>query len=150
VTHDDETRVARQPLGRSSWNARAVLEVQGGLGEERERVSLLLLHRRRIGLRRVSCSALIQRFPRCRQRLHEQSPGLRRQPSPDPHRAILVGVDVQHPGVLAGCLTRLRLEIHPPPAAHQPGNVFGRTGAAGGEQTLLRLRRRHASQLADL
>ena len=92
MPHDHPAGVARQALGRSSWNARAVFEdglarllgvrqdfgvdvdhhlvalargarveavVQGGLREQRERVRLLLDHRRRIAHRVLFASLLI-------------------------------------------------------------------------------------------
>jgi hypothetical protein len=102
VPHHHAAGVARQALGRSSWNARAVLEdglarrigvrqdlgldvdhdlvalargagieavVQGGLGQQRQSVGLLLLHRRRVGLRPLVAPALIQRLARGGERL---------------------------------------------------------------------------------
>ena len=105
VSHDDPTGIARQALGRSSWNARAILEdglarrvgvgqdvgidvdhnliplsrstgievvAQGRLGEQFQGVGLQLLHRRRVGFRRLVAPMLIQGFPSCGQGLHEQ------------------------------------------------------------------------------
>jgi hypothetical protein len=116
VAHDDPARIARQPLRRSSWNARALLKdglagllgvgqdlgidvdddlialarstgvefvVQGGLGDERKGIGLLLLHGRRVGLAGVGAAALVQRLAGRRQGLDEQRADLRREPAAD-------------------------------------------------------------------
>jgi len=66
----------------------AVMESR--LRQQRQRVRLLPLHRRRIGLRLQGSPALIQRLAGGSQRLHEQGADLRGQPPFDPHRAVAV------------------------------------------------------------
>jgi hypothetical protein len=125
--------------------------VQGGLREQRQRVGLLLLQRRRVGLRRLLPPLLVQALAGRGQGLHEQRADLGRQPSADPHRPVLVRIHVQRPaGVLPGGLPGLGLAVHSPPAAHDPLDVLGGAGASHRQQAFLGLRRGHARELPDL
>jgi hypothetical protein len=93
VPHDHPRGIARQALGRLSWNAEAVLEdrlprlvgvhqhrsvdmnhhlvalargtrldavVEGSLGDQLQRVGLLLLHRRRVRVRNLIPPPLVE------------------------------------------------------------------------------------------
>jgi hypothetical protein len=184
VSHQHAAGVARQALGRSSWNARTVLEdgltwrirvrqdfgidvddylvalargarvdavVEGRLREQRERVRLLLNHRRRVGVRLVLAPLLIQRLARGGQRLHEQRADFRCQPPTENDGAVCIGIHVQRPArVLQDGLAGLGLPVHPAPAADNQSDVLCRAGAPHRDQPLLGFGRGHASQLPDL
>ena len=137
--------------------------VERGLGEEGQRVGLLLRERRRLhgNLQIVGCirgragylspRLLIHGLARCGQGLHEQRAHLRRQPAPDGDRAVLVLIDVQRAaGMLTMSLAGLGLVVHPPPAAHDALHVLRRARTADRHEAIFRLRRGHAGQLADL
>jgi hypothetical protein len=127
------------------------LVVQGRLGQQPERIRLLLLQRRPVRLRRRLALTLVERLAGGGQGLEEQGADLRGQPAPDPHRAVLVRIDVEAPaGVLQRRLPGLGLAVHPPPASHDPRDVLGRAGAPHREQPVLGLGRGHARQLSDL
>ena len=50
--------------------------VQGGLGEYRQRIGLLLLHRRWIAIQGLVVLPLVQGLPRCRESFQEQGADL--------------------------------------------------------------------------
>jgi hypothetical protein len=115
-------------LARGTW-IDAVVESR--LGEHDQCVRLLLDHRRRVGLRLLSASLLIQGLAGGGERLHEQRAGLRCQPSSDNHRAVAVRIHVQGPArVLTSSLARFGLPVHPPPAADDALDVLSRAGPA--------------------
>ncbi len=126
--------------------------VQRRLCQQRQRVRLLLLHRRRFlghvrraGGRIRGAPLLIQRLSRGGQRLHEQGADLRCQPPFDPHRAVAVRIHVQRPArVLQGRLPGLGLPVHSPPAPHNPLDMLGGARAAHRQQPRFGLWRRYA------
>ncbi|HEY7364228.1 MAG TPA: hypothetical protein VIE37_09005, partial [Methylomirabilota bacterium] len=130
--------------------------MQGGLGQQRQRVSLLLGQRRHLrgNVHRAGVCVLrplIQHLARCRQRLPEQRPDFRLQPAPDDHHAVCVLIHVQGPALVpAGGLLGLGLAVHPPPAPHDPLDVLGGAGPADRQQPRLGLRRGHPGQGPDL
>jgi hypothetical protein len=127
--------------------------VERGLGEECQRVGLLLRHRRRLrGNRRdVNPRLPMQSLARGGQGLHQQRADFRRQPASDGDRAVLVLIHVQcAAGVLTIGLAKLGLVVHPTPASDDPLDVLGRAGTAHRQQSLFRLRRGHARELAHL
>ena len=130
--------------------------MEGGLGEQRQRVRLLLLHRGRLRphggwVGRPGPSLLIQGLARRGEGPHEEGADLGRQPSFDPPRAVLVGIDVQRAeGVLEGGLAGLGLAVHAAPAAHDAFDVLGRAGASDRQQLFLDLRSGDAGEGADL
>ncbi|MEX2220790.1 MAG: hypothetical protein WEG40_03240 [Candidatus Rokuibacteriota bacterium] len=134
------------------------LVMQRGLGQQRQRVRLLLRpgRRRQGGAsgRQAAPSVarpLVQCFPGGVERPEQQRAHVRRQPSPQDHRAVLVLVDMQGPTrVLPGGLSGFGLVVHPPPAAHDALHVAGRARAPHREQSGFRLRRGHAGQGAHL
>jgi hypothetical protein len=131
--------------------------VERRLGKQRERVSLLLLHRRRVvrrgwvGVRRPlapmveGLAGRLQRFSRAGR------PALRGESSTDPYRAVFVLTHVQETTrVVARGLLRLGIAVDAAPAPHDALDVLGGAGAADGQQPLLGGRGCDAGQLADL
>jgi hypothetical protein len=124
--------------------------VERALGEQRQGVGLLLLHRGRVGVGRLLAPPLVEGLAGGVQRLEQQGADLGGQAPADPHRTVFVGVHVQRAaGVVPGRLPGLGL-VHPPPAPHDALHVRGGPGAAHRQQSLLGLRGRDASQLPDL
>jgi hypothetical protein len=120
--------------------------IQRGLSEQREGVGLLLRHRRRFrgtvlhsGYGSLGgASPLVERLPRSVQCSEEKRPGLRRQPAPHDHRAVVVLVNMQRAGgVLARSLAHFGLPIDTAPAPNDALDVLGGAGAGHGKQTLL-------------
>ena len=142
-------------LGR---RARIDAVVERGLGQELQRVGLLLSHRRRfrgnvcgLSRRRVSALPLVQGLTGRRQGFQEERTGLGRQASADRHGTVFSWIHVEGPaGVLPGGLVPLRLAVHPSPAPDDALDVLGGAGTPDGEQALLGLRRRHPRERADL
>ena len=124
-------------LGR---RARIDAVVERGLGEELQRVGLLLSHRRRCrgNVRGLSIHAprvlpLIQGLTRRRQGFQEERSGLRRQATADRDGTVLGGIHVEGAaGVLPSGLVSLRLAVHPSPAPHDALDVLGRAGTPDG------------------
>ena len=109
--------------------------VQRRLRHQRQRVGLLLRHRRHVVL-------LAKRFARGVQRAQEHCSSLRRQTSTHHDGAVGILIDVQRAArVLPRGLVALGLSIHMAPAAHDPLDVLRCTGTSHREQALLRLRR---------
>jgi len=125
--------------------------VERRLGEHRERVGLLLRHRRGVSVRRLLAPPLVEGLARRLQRLQEQGAHLRGQSPADPHRTVFVVIHMQRTTrVLPSGFLSLGLAIHSPPATDDPLDVLGGAGAAHRQQALLGFRGRHAGQLADL
>ena len=132
--------------------------VQRGLGEELQRVRLLLCHRRRfrggVRGRRVERAGPLLRVQgvACRgQRLQEERTGLGGQASADRRGAVVIWIHVERPaGVLPASLVLLRFAIHATPAADDALDVLRRAGAPDGEQPSLDVWRRDAGEGADL
>jgi hypothetical protein len=125
--------------------------VERGLGEQRQCVGLLLLHRRHSGVGRLLTSPPILALPSRLQRLQEQGTHLRGQPPSDPYRTVFVLIQVQRASsVVANGLLSLGLAVHPAPATHDSLDVFGGAGAAHCQQSLFRLGRCHTGQLTNL
>ncbi len=121
------------------------------LREQGEGVRLLLLHRRRVGVRFAPPPLLVQRFAGGGERLHEQSTHLGGQPPLDPDSAGAVRIHVQRPArVLESRLPGLGLVVHSSPAAHDPRDMLGRSGPAHRQQPRFGFRRGDARQLTDL
>jgi len=131
--------------------ARIDTVVQRRLGDEDQRVRLLLAHRRRFR-GNVSCvRLLIEGLTGRGQRLHEHGADLRRQPPADDDHAVFVLIHVQGAARVAPRgLPYFRLPIDPPPAADDALDVLGGAGPADGEQPLFRFWRRDAGQRTDL
>ena len=142
-------------LGR---RARIDAVVKRGLGQQLQRVGLLLRHRRRLRgdvggltIHAPSVLPLVQSLTGRRQGLHEECPGLGRQATPDGHGAVFAWIHVEGPaGVLPGGLVSLHLAIHAAPAAHDALDVLGGAGPPDGEQALFGCRCRHPREGADL
>src|SRR5262249_59103482 len=96
--------------------------MERGLGQQRERVGLLLLHCRLVGLRLLLAPPLVERLSGGLQCLQEEGANLRSQAATDRDRAVFVWIHVQRPaGVLAGGPPRPRPGLPPPPPpAHAP------------------------------
>jgi hypothetical protein len=131
--------------------------VKRGLGEQRERVRLLLSRRRfrgnvaRNGACVCSVRLLVQRLARCGQRLLEHGACLGSQAPADDDHPVLVLVHVQGAGLVAvRGLTRLGERVDSTPAAHDALDVTGGAGLAHREQPFFGLRRGHAGQRAHL
>ena len=132
--------------------------VQRGLGEELQRVRLLLCHRRRfrggVRGRRVERAGPLLRVQgvACRgQRLQEERTGLGGQASTDRRGAVVIWMHVEGPaGVLSPGLVILGLAIHATPAADDALDVLRRAGAPDGEQPSLDVWCRDAGEGADL
>ena len=142
-------------LGR---RARIDAVMERGLGQELQRVGLLLSHRRRfrgnvcgLSRRRVSALPLIQGLTGRRQGFHEERAGLGRQTSADRHGTVFSRIHVEGAvGVLPVGFVPLRLAVHPPPAPDDALDVLGGTGTANRQQALFGLRRCHPRERADL
>jgi len=132
--------------------------VQGGLGEQGERVRPLLLHRGRFrgnvsgpARRNRGASPLVQRFARRRQRLHDHRPLLGRQASADDDHTVFVLIHVQRARlVVASGLVRLGQPIDAAPPTNDALDVTRGAGPADGKQPLLGLRRRHTGERPHL
>jgi hypothetical protein len=140
--------------------------MQRGLGEQGQRVRLLLRPRRGLqcGIARGrqagregrgrgpgGADPLIQRLPSGVERAQQQLAHLGGEPPAEHHGAVVLAVDVERPArVLLRDLTRLGLPVHPPPAADDPLHVDRRAGAADGQQASLGVRRGYAGQGANL
>ena len=125
--------------------------VQRGLGDQRERIGLLLLHRWRVGVGHLIAPPLVQALPRRLQRLQEQRPHLRGQPASNPHRTVFVFIHVQRPPPVVACgLVGLSVPVHPAPTTHDPLNVLRCARAAYRQHSHFGLGRRHAGQLPHL
>jgi hypothetical protein len=134
--------------------------VERRLGEQSQRVSLLLTQRRRVlgddqtRRRDGPCDPRsrgnvfrlsIQRLAGCGQRLHQDRAGLRLEPPPDHHHAVFVLIHMQGSAPMTpGGLLCFCLPIHPAPATDDPLDVLGGARPADREQPLLGLRRGHA------
>ena len=96
--------------------------VERGLGEQRQCVGLLLLHRRRVGVGLRLMTPLIQVLTRRLQRLQgARRPPPRRQPPSDPDRAVFVLIHVQRTSrVMTSGFLSLEPAVHPAPATHDP------------------------------
>jgi len=141
--------------------------VQGRLGEQTQRVRLLLGHRGRFlgnvgdtrfrgnvcraGARVSGPCLLIRRLAGRGEGLHEQRADLRRQPAADDHHAVLVLIHVQGPARVAPRgLAGLGQTVHPSPPANDPLDVGRGPRLTHREQPLLGLGRGHAGQRPDL
>jgi hypothetical protein len=131
--------------------ARIDAVMKRGLGQQRERVGLLLLHRRLVGFRFLLALPLAERLSGGLQCLQEEGAHLRSQAPTDLHHAVFVWIHVQRPAdVLASGVLRLGLGVHSPPTANDTLDMLGRTGPAHREQPLFGLGRGYTGQLADL
>ncbi len=133
------------------------LAMQRGLGQQGQRVGLLLgaSRRRHGGIRcgRAGRDArpLVQRLAGGVERSDQQGADLGSQPAADDHRAILVLVDVPPPlRVLSRRLPGLGLPVHAPPAPHDALDVRRGARAPDRQQPCFGLGRGHAGQGADL
>jgi len=133
------------------------LVVKCRLGEQGQRICLLLGHRRRFrgnslaGVRERLPRSLIQSLPCRLQRLHDHGADLRREAAADDDHTVLVLMHVQcSDRVAPGGLARLCMPVHLPPAAHDPLHVRGRALAPHGQQSCFSLRRGHTGQRSDL
>jgi len=143
--------------------ARVEAVMERRLGEQRQGVGLLLLHRglllhgnRRFrgnvrGLCRPRASAVVQRLPGSVERRDEQRPDLGRQATPDRDRAVFILIHVQGAElVLELGIAELGLAVHPAPAAHDALDVLSGARAPDGQQALLDVGRGDAGEGPDL
>jgi hypothetical protein len=131
-----------------SGGAGIELVMQRHLGEQRQSVSLLLLHRRRVHLRSLIASSLTQGLASRGQGLHEQRADLGSQPSADSHRTVFIWIHVQRAGsMLQRGLPGLGLAIHAP---HDPLDVLGGAGPADCQEEFLGLGPGNPRELPDL
>ena len=125
--------------------------MERGLGEQPERVGLLLLHRGRFpridhqaGLGALRASLLIQCLASRVQRLDQHGADLGRQPPADHDHAIFGLIHAQRAiRMLALGLGDLGLAVHPAPTAHDAFDLVRRAGAPDSQQPCLGLGRGH-------
>ena len=134
-----------------SWCPRSDTVVQRRLGNEDQRVRLLLRRGRRFRGNVACVRPLIQCLTGRGQGLHEHGADLRRQPPADDDHAVFVLIHMQGAArVTVSGLPRFGQPIYPAPAADDPLDVLGGAGPADGEQPLFGLRRRDTGQRTDL
>ncbi len=134
------------------------LMVQRRLGQQRQRVRVLLRPGRRlhgrVGVRQAGpgdASPLIEGLAGGVEGPQEQRAHLRRQAPAQHHSAVLILVDVERAGcVLSPGLAGFGLPVHPAPAPHDALHVDRRPGAPHRQQPGLSLRGCHAGDGADL
>jgi hypothetical protein len=134
------------------------LVMQRGLGQQRQRVRLLLRPGRglrgRVGERQRGlgdAALLVQGLARRVEGPQEQQAHLRREAPAQHHGAVLILVDVECAAcVLPLGLAGFRLPVHPAPASHDALHVDRRPRAPHRQQPGLGLRGRHAGDGADL
>ena len=121
--------------------------VEGDLGEEAERIGLLLLHGRGLhglvhethgGCR--SPPPLVKGLPRGVQRLDEKGPDLGLEPALEDEHAVVPGEEIEGPAAVPvpGFLG-LDVLVDAPPAAHDALDVLGGPGAADPVEALFGL-----------
>ena len=110
--------------------------MQGRLREQGQRIGLLLRHRGRFRgnvdrrIEGLLAALLVQGFAGRIQGPHEDSAGLGCQPSAEDDHTVLILIHMESAArVTAPLLVRLRLAIHPAPAAHDTLDMLGRAGA---------------------
>src|SRR5437870_10330058 len=108
ITAGGGTSGRSRPSGRRNRSSPSGLS-EGRLREQGQRVGLLLL---------------VQRLARCGQRLHEQSPDLRRQPAPENDHTVLALIHIKRPALVPpGGLPILDLPPPTTPATNDPLHV---------------------------
>jgi hypothetical protein len=137
--------------------ARVETLMQGRLREQGQRIGLLLRHRGRFRgnverrIEGLSAPLLVQGFAARIQGPHEDGTGLGCQRSSEDDHTVLILIHVECAArVTAPLLVRLRLAVHPTPAAHDTLDMLGGAGAPDCQQPLLGLGRGHTSQRANL
>ena len=135
------------PLAR---RAGVELVVQGALGEQPQRIGVLLRpgRRRKVGI--GVALPLIQRLPRRIERAQEQGPRLEVQPAAKHERAVVVPIDVQSSAGVLHRQTGLRTSVQLSPAPDDSLHMDGRARASHREQTSLGLRCGDAGQSPGL
>ena len=132
--------------------------VQRRLGQQGERVSLLLREGRRLRgnvlstrVCAVHAALLIQGLAGSGKRLNDHRARLGREPPADHHHAVLILIHVQGTALVSsGLVVGFGLAVHSAPAAHDALDVAGGAGAPDCQQALFRLQCGDASQRAHL
>jgi hypothetical protein len=122
------------PLARGAGSESVV---EGRFREQRQRVRLLLGHRRRLrgtvhvyGFPGPRARLLVESLAGCGQRLQEQRPDLGGQPPPDRDHAVFILIHVKRPAhMLPLGFPGLGDPIHPSPPPHDPFDVLRCAGA---------------------
>ena len=125
--------------------------VQGCLGEQGQRVGLLLAEGWRVGGRILERFRLREHLPARLERLHQHRPGLRLQPPVDDYHTVFVLIHMEPaPAMALPTLLGFPDPVNPPPGTDDALDVLGGTGPADLEQPLFCLGRRDPGQRPDL
>ena len=117
-------------------------------GHQHQRVRLLLRHRRRIVFPRALAVEHLARGVECP---HQQRAGLRREPSPNDHRTVVVRMHLEAArDVLTLRLVALRAAVDTTPAPDDALDVVRRPRARQLQQTLFGVWGGHAGNRTDL